>query len=124
MNKFYTYPKIIQFLVSGIMIVLLLAILGFWTKLNLNSILGILFIFLLVPMFQFLSTPLFKLTKVYHYLSPMLLVFNPNSIKYDIHNGTSFDYFWVMKGLPPGRRIQNRLLLYYLEGLVENNTGY
>lgn len=119
MNRFYTFSKPVQQTVTTVLLLIVLTIVGFWMWLITVNILYYLLIWLLVPVFQFCLTPLFRLMGVYLYLSPMLLVYNPNQQKYDLHNGTSFDYFWVMRGVRAGRSFQNTMLAYYIEGLLK-----
>lgn len=49
----------------------------------------------------------------------MLLVIAPRKKKYDIHNGTNFDYLFTMKGLKPGAEVKNVMLKNYMMGLLE-----
>ncbi len=83
-----------------------------------NTILGVLLVFLVTPLFQFLVAPMMKLTGVYTYVSPMLLIYAANTKRYDLHNGTSFDYLFHYKKNESGLKWQNKLLYYYLEGLL------
>ena len=48
----------------------------------------------------------------------MLLAFAPNTQNHDLHNGTSFDYLWVLRKYPKGHTIRNKILEYFLEGLL------
>lgn len=118
MNKFYSYPIFLQWIISFLFFMIsigLLSIMFILTNKNLAYLLGI---FVVVPISQFLATPLFTLIKLYRYLSPMLLVVNPTKEKYDIHNGTSFDYWYIMRKTKAGAQWKNKMLLYYLEGLL------
>jgi len=90
-----------------------------WSDLILNNFLWAITIFVFAPVFQFLSTPLFTVLGVYYYLSPMLLVYNPSKIKYDLHNGTSYNYLQAMRSYKAGRPARKALLLFYMQGLYK-----
>jgi hypothetical protein len=49
----------------------------------------------------------------------MLLVNNPSKAKYDLHMGTSFDYLFVLRKSRPGIEIRNKILAYFIEGLLK-----
>lgn len=73
----------------------------------------------IIPLCIFCITPLLRLAGIYDYLSPMLLAIPKGKKRYDIHNGTSFDYLLNMRGVKIGREWQNRLLYFYMEGFLE-----
>ena len=120
MNRFYVLPKKTQWfyailLISiGVLVELAwlayMALGGWWTIVLLWPIISIL---------QFTSTPIFRLTGTYKYYSPMLLVFNPNEEVYDLHNGTTFDYWYVMKWKDRGIKAKHQILAYYMEGFLK-----
>ena len=120
MNRFYEYPKFIQWFVAIILVMvgfgsILLIYLGPWFILLFPFIISI---------FQFGSTPFFRLTGIYKYYSPMLLVYNPNPKTYDLHNGTPFDYFFVMKRKDAGAKARYQILAYFVQGLLRGCLGF
>lgn len=119
MNKFYTYPKAIQWAVTIFLLMICFVLLGFWMKYIIVSFLYYFTFPLLAPVFQFCFTPFFTLIGLYKYLSPMLLVYSPSEKEYDLHNGTGFDYFFVMRGVKKGLPTQNKILEYYIEGVLK-----
>jgi len=118
MNKFYEINIIFQWIVAVLMIAAMMLILNYWIELMGESVFGFLLIFVIVPLIQFLVTPFFKLTQLYTYLSPMLVVFGANNRRYDLHNGTSFDYLLVMTNLKSGQLRRHLILEYYIDGLL------
>jgi len=119
MNDFYKQPKIVQWIVA-----ILLLILGFLPALYIiekgysQPLFYWLFI-LYVPVGQFAFTPFFRLIGVYKYYSPMLLGYMANDRQIDLHSGASFDYLLVMRKNKPGVEMRNRLLMYHAEGLIK-----
>ena len=118
MNDFYKQPKILQWIEA-----ILLLIVGFYPAIviiELGSIqpLFYLLFFLYLPIGQFSTTPIFKLSGIYRYYSPMLLGYMSNKSQIDLHNGSSFDYLFVMRNFKMGNEIRNRILCYHLEGLM------
>ncbi len=118
MNTFYNQAVWVQWVIA-----IFLAVIGFYPALEIIRIaydqpLFYLFFLLFVPIAQFATTPLFKLLGVYTYYSPMLLGYMANKKLIDLHSGSSFDYLWVMRKFKAGVDTRNRLLLYYLEGLI------
>ena len=119
MNKFYERSKLFQWVVGLLMLFAAGVCFGYWIELMQRSFFAILFIFIITPIGQFLMSPFMKLTGVYKYLSPMLLIYAPSKKKYDLHNGTSFDYLFSFRRNRRGVNWQSTLLIYYIEGLLE-----
>jgi len=117
-NNFYKQPKILQWIEAiSLLIVGFLPALFIIEKGHAQPIIYLLFI-LYVPIGQFAFTPLFRLTGVYTYYSPMLIGYMANAKEIDLHSSGSFDYLFVMRNYKSGIELRNRLLLYHLEGLL------
>jgi hypothetical protein len=119
MNNFYNLPKTMQWTTA-----MLLLIIGFLPALFIiergysQPIFYSLFI-LYIPIAQFAYTPLFSLTGVYKYYSPMLLGYMANDKQIDLHSGSGFDYLIVMRKYKSGVELRNKLLMYHIEGLLQ-----
>lgn len=118
MNRFYQLPGIAQWSISLLMMLFAAVLIMLWMWLISKSNLFFLLLFLYVPVFQFLLAPFFTLVGMYKYLSPMLLVYSPSNKKYDLHNGTSFDYLFLYQKGTRGYVWQSILLKNYLDGLL------
>lgn len=118
MNDFYKQSLFLQWFEA-----ILLLVIGFYPALLIieltytHPIYILLFLFYL-SVGQFSITPIFKLTGVYKYYSPMLLGYMANDRQIDLHSGGSFDYLFVMRKYKSGIVMRNRLLIYHLEGLL------
>jgi hypothetical protein len=118
MNTFYKQPKIMQWVEAlllmaiGLYPALLIIEMGYTNPMSY----GLFLIYL--PIMQFTTTPIFRLTGIYKYYSPMLLGYIPNDVQIDLHSGSSFDYFFVMKKFKPGLETRNKMIIFYLEGFL------
>jgi len=118
MNDFYKQPKLLLWIAA-----IGLLFLGFYPALFIlemgyaQPVFYLFFLFYL-PIFQFAVTPIFRLTGIYKYYSPMLLGYMPNNKQIDLHSGGSFDYLFVMRNIKRGVGIRNKILTYHLEGLM------
>ena len=117
MNRFYQMNKISQWLIALLLLMVCLLIMGGISELIQIHLAYLLLFPLAVTVFQFAGTPILALSGIYQYLSPMLLVFSPTKKRYEIHNGTPFDYWIVMRGIESGKPAETQMLIYYLEGL-------
>ncbi|MFA5011251.1 MAG: hypothetical protein WC644_04785 [Ignavibacteria bacterium] len=119
MNKFYALPKIVLWIVS-----ITLAFIG-GMPLGITMMFSFKFSFLYLLLFPVTLplavctiTPLMRVSGYYIYYSPMLLGIKSKK-KLDLHNGTSFDYILYMKLKDKGIKARNKLLSYFLEGLLK-----
>jgi len=118
MNPFYSQPKLLVWIEA-----LVLLAVGFLPgiyiiELAYDQPLYYGLFVVCIPVAQFALTPIFTLTGVYSYYSPMLIGYMANDREIDLHSGGSFDYLFVMRKHPPGIALRHRLLAYHLEGLL------
>lgn len=119
MNEFYDWPKWQQYTFLTLSTILVTALYFGWLYyMVMGGSWSFILVFLVVPIIQFLTTPMNRIMGIFKYYSPMLLVYNPNDKQYDLHNGTSFDYLFVMKWRDRGRSAKNQILAYYMEGFL------
>jgi hypothetical protein len=118
MNNFYSQHKIVQW--SAAIVVLVVGFVPALAIIEKGYDYPLVYALFLVylPIGQFSLTPIFRLSGVYKYYSPMLLGYMPNDRQIDLHSGGSFDYFVVMRHHKAGVEMRNRLLVYHLEGLL------
>jgi hypothetical protein len=119
MNAFYDLPKFLQWIAA-----LIILFLGFYPAILIveagaNQPLYYLLFFVYLPIGQFITTPIFRLLGVYKYYSPMLLAYMENKRQIDLHNGSSFDYLFVLRKYKKGAEIRKKIIKYHLEGLLE-----
>ncbi|WP_310559591.1 hypothetical protein [Flavobacterium sp.] len=118
MNDFYKQPLFLQWMEA-----IFILVIGFFPALVIIELtydqpaFSLLFL-LYIPVGQFSNTPIFKLTRVYKYYSPMLLGYMANEVQIDLHSGTSFDYLFVMRKHKAGIEFRKTLLTYHLQGLL------
>jgi hypothetical protein len=119
--------KTAQFLVGFFLCLLLLLFWGFLMKMAESSV----WYYGLLPLFlsfaQFSLTPMLRSIGIYRYYSDFLLVYNPKKTKYELHAGTSFDYWlhlrWNDKGAKSRNYIFGQMVLGLLNIIKEVEQG-
>jgi hypothetical protein len=119
MKQFNRLNKAFKWGISISFGIILIFILSVWIKNVSESKIWILLIIVVVPLVQFLITPLFTLLNFYHYYSPMVVSFGNNKRVIDLHNGTSFNYLLEMSTTKAGIKWKNKMLLFYLDALIK-----
>jgi len=119
MKRFNQLNELLKWLVSISFGIVLILLLFFWIKTVSESKILMLSIFIMVPIIQFLITPLFTVLNFYTYYSPMVVSFGNNKRFIDLHNGTSFDYLMEMSHIKPGIKWKNKMLHHYLNALLK-----
>ncbi|RED92994.1 hypothetical protein [Marinoscillum furvescens] len=119
MKRFNQLNVVLQWFVSLSFGILLLLLSFYWIQTVSESKIWMVLIFLMVPIIQFLITPLFTVLNLYTYYSPMVVSFGNNKRYIDLHNGTSFDYLMDMSHVKPGIAWRNKMLHNYLSALLK-----
>lgn len=117
MNRFYTLPRVTQWTIALLMLVVGMSVFGFFMTFY-HPYSAFLHFPISLPLAHLALTPILTLAGSYKYYSPMLLVYNPNPKKYDIHQGTSFDYLMVMRWSDRGLTARKKIWKYFLEGFI------
>jgi hypothetical protein len=119
MNDFYKQPKILVWIESIFLLLVGLILALIIIEKGYSQPFFYLAFIIYVPISQFLFTPFYKLTGGYTYYSPMLLGYMVNDKQIDLHGGTSFDHFFVLRKYKSGTQLRNRIMRYHLEGLLK-----
>lgn len=117
-RKIYTFPITLQwifaiiFSIAGILISVLILSFVYFP-------LWLLAIPVIKTIGHFSIAPLMRLTGFLNYYSPMLLVVRTAYNKWELHNGTTFDYILNMKWKQKGAIASKFIMINYLKGLLK-----
>jgi len=106
-----------QILIAIATMTVFVIIMTAWFDITFSNPIYLLLLPLIISIFHLTTPPTFRIFGLYKYLSPMFLVNIPTKEKYELHNGTSYDYLLNisrMRKLGPKRT----LLIDYLKGLL------
>ena len=117
MKKYLQLPVVVRWSIALGFILALGILLFWWVALVNESFVWSLLFPILVPVIQFLVTPLLMLIGFYKYFSPMVVSMRPTRTVIDLHNGTSFDYLFEMQGVKPGLPWKKTMMRHYLTAL-------
>ena len=119
MKRFNKLHLIVKWFIAISCVTILLILSNWWIEIVSNAKIWMLLIFIMVPVIQFLITPICTLLNIYQYYSPMVLVVGNNKRILDLHNGTSFDYLLEMSKTKPGTKWKKKMLYFYLSALYK-----
>ena len=115
-SKIRKIPRGVKWIIS-----ILFAAAGFYISILILSLisfpLNIGLIPIVKPIGHFSLVPFLRLSGVLKYYSPMLIAIKRKN-KFELHNGTTFDYILFMSLKQKGRKAQLLIIKYYLEGLI------
>ena len=118
MNRFFDQHITVQWILAVLMLLMLFSIFILWMELLPDNLIALPLIIFVPTLVQFFSAPMAKLVGIHTYLSPMLFVSNATNKKFEIHSGTPFDYFLVMRKTRRGIRFRKQMLSFFLDGLL------
>jgi hypothetical protein len=128
MNSFYRLPVFLQWITASLLLLAGLCPVIIIMEYSVGRTYLYTLFLIYIPLAQLTFTPMFRLSRIYTYYSPMLLGYLANKQQIELHSGTSFDYLFVMRKTKPGIKTRNKILQYHLEGLlaiiskIEQNT--
>jgi len=114
MKRLYQLPKLIQWIIALILIVV-----GFGAIMPLlRKPYSLLLLPILAPFLNFVSVPFLRLIGYYKYLNPYVISTVQTDKQYDLHNIFTFDYLVNFKWSNRGKYAQRILLGHYFKALI------
>ncbi len=119
MSNFYSQNIILQWALALLMLIVPFAFVLLLMKFfNDYTVISCLLVPFIPPSIHFFGAPIAKLSGHHKYLSPMFLVDSVSDKKCVMHNGTTFDYLVNMRNVKPGLEFNKKMLVFYLDGLL------
>jgi len=114
MKGFYELPKIIQWIIA-----IILLIVGMGSMMPILMLpYGLLLLPIIAPFLNLFSVPFFRLIGFYKYLNPYVISTVQTNESYDLHNVFTFDYLVNFKWADRGKKAQKILLAHYFKALL------